>query len=364
MHLFLINQETSLFYGWWQFSTCLFAFIALVSIWWHIGKRQKDFGQVWLALSIFCWSLSGLVEVYFVRSGAEETVLADGFRSILSLFNSLFILLALPWFRYLPNFLESIIKSKYWVFIVGLPFIFSLLPTVNKMISGREGIINELDVYYAVLTLIFLGFVLWHSFAKRRLISLAYLSLICILITLLAQFYKLTGSTINLTLYSAIFKTSLIMMFFALALSWVKELSENVIPEVTKIRLRFEINREKDKVQRVVFFDGMPTSINKKVKLSNASFELFQRFAESRKQDADAWLEIKPKNHSIKEKQYDVNDYNEVKRLLVALVDGLFGKGNWTKELHLTPLKDTLFELSEKRERKIRLSISPENITL
>jgi len=338
MYLLLINQETLLFYGWWQFGTCLFGFIALLSIWWHIGKKQQDFGQVWLALSILCWSLSGLVEVYFITSGQKAPIIADGFRSILSLFNSLFILLALPWFRYLPSFLKSIIESKYWIFIVGLPFVFSLLPTLNKMISGREGIINELDVYYAVLTLVFLGFVLWNSFAKRRLISLAYLSFVCIIITLLAQFYKLTGSTINLTLFSAIFKTSLIMMFFALALSWVKELSENIIPDAGKLKLTFKISRE--------------------------AVELLNRFAKYRKLHPETWLEIKPKHHALKEKVYDINDYNEVKRLLVGLLDGLFGKGNWTNELHFIPLKNVLFELSEKRERKIRLSILPDNIVL
>ncbi|MEM8929393.1 MAG: hypothetical protein AAGC45_14445, partial [Bacteroidota bacterium] len=210
------TSETFLFYGWWQFATCLFAFIALLSIWWHIGKRQNDFGQVWLALSIFCWSISGLAEVYFAKNPEINSIYLDGSRSILSLCNSLFILLALPWFRYLPKILEPLITSKYWKLIVGLPFLFSFLPTLNKIILGKEGIINELDVYYSVLTLIFLGWVLWHSFLRRRLVSLAFLSLICIGITLLAQIYKLTGSAINLTLFSAMFKTCLIMIFFAL----------------------------------------------------------------------------------------------------------------------------------------------------
>jgi len=42
----------------------------------------------------------------------------------------------------------------------------------------------------------------------------------------------------------------------------------------------------------------------------------------------------------------------------------LFGKNNWTKETHETPLKESLFEMSQKRERKIRLAILSENITL
>ncbi|MFL1896849.1 hypothetical protein ACJRPK_14175 [Aquimarina sp. 2-A2] len=79
-----MNEETILFYGWWQFAACLFAFIALMAIWWHIGKKQNDFGQVWLALSILCWSLSGLAEIYFTLSNIQSNFLVEGVRSILS----------------------------------------------------------------------------------------------------------------------------------------------------------------------------------------------------------------------------------------------------------------------------------------
>lgn len=353
-----LNNEINSFYGWWQFAVCLFAFFALIAVWWHIGKKQNDLGQVWLALSVLCWSISGLLDVYFTRFSVEENILQEGWRSILSLFNSLFILFALPWFRYLPKPLAPIIKSKYWVYIVGLPFIFSLLPTISKMASGRSlFVISELDVYYALLTLGFLGYVLWESFARRRLKALAWLSLVCILITLVAQFYKLTGSSINLTLFSAIFKTSLIMLFFALALSWVKELSENIIP--TKEHFRIIFNRK----ERFVLLKGFPGDSERKVSLTPALFDLFFKFAERKKNGLDEWLEIKPKSFEGS-KEYDIRDHNEIKRLLFALLDGLFGKDNWTQDLHLKPLKNTLFEMSEKRERKISLAIPTENISL
>ena len=121
-------------------AVCLFAFVALMAIWWHIGKRRKDVGQVWLALSVLCWSFSGAVEVYYANHFQQEvqvvyekinieennnpeidlnlfnkeiteikkqqekrTYQLNGWRSIFSLFNSLFILLALPWFKYIPK---------------------------------------------------------------------------------------------------------------------------------------------------------------------------------------------------------------------------------------------------------------------
>lgn len=361
-----INNEIISFYGWWQFAVCLFAFMALLAIWWHIGKKQNDFGQVWLALSVLCWSISGVLDVYFTSISSDANNLQEGWRSILSLFNSLFILFALPWFRYLPKPLEPLIKSKYWIYIVGLPFLFSVLPTISKMASGKSIIIiSELDVYYAFLTLGFLGYVLWESFARRRLKSLAWLSLVCILITLVAQFYKLTDSSINLTLFSAIFKTSLIMIFFALALSWVKELSENVIPPTQGLKIEFirQKNNLGKKVQ-FVLLKGFPGNSERKVILTPALFELFLKFAERKKNDPDNWLEIKPKNFEASKKEFDINDHNEIKRLLVALLDGLFGKENWTQDHHLKPLRNSLFEMSEKRERKIRLAIPAENISL
>ncbi len=82
------------YFGMWQQVTCLFAFVGLMSIWYHIGRKNGDYGQVWLALSILCWSISG-----FVDSNAfyeSQLIQLNGWKSILSLCNSLFILLALP----------------------------------------------------------------------------------------------------------------------------------------------------------------------------------------------------------------------------------------------------------------------------
>jgi len=360
------------FFGWWQFSVCSFAFVALMGIWWHIGRKQNDFGQVWLAISVLCWSFSGLAEVYFsgesqMNNGLtdDQSFLLSGFRSIFSLFNSLFILLALPWFKYLPKRFETLIKSPYWKFVVGLPFLFSLLPTVSKMVSGKGlGLIAELDVYYAILTLVFLGIVLWESFIKRKLTILAWLSVVFIIITFVAQIYKMIGSDMDMTLFSAIFKTSLIMIFFALALSWVKEISENIIPNVEDLKLAFKKEKNQNgKFIHQVEIDGLIDQTKKLIKLTPGNYELLFSFAK-RKKEANEWLEIKPKSDIRNGKRYDINDHIQIKRLNTALLDGIFGNGNWNKEKHAIPLRNTLFEMSEKRERKIKLRIPSNNIYL
>jgi len=329
-----LNDHVLFFYGWWQFSVCLFACIALIAIWWHIGKMQNDFGQVWLALSVLCWSISGAFEIYFIKTNTTSEIIIEGWRSIWSLLNSLFILLALPWFRYLPEAIGHIIKSKYWIYIVGIPFLFSILPTLSRMISGTViAMINELDVYYALFTLLFLGYVLWESFLKRRLKALAFLSLLCILIALVAQIYKVYGTEMNL-------------------------------PSSDELYITFSKNKlSSGKIEYLIFLKGFPGTEKRKVKLTPALFELFLTFAQ-RKKSEDDWLEIKPKNFAMSNKTFDINDYNQVKRLLIAILDGVFGKDSWTVDHHLNPLKTTLFEMSEKRDRKIRLKIDQKNISL
>lgn len=356
------SSHISIFYGWWQFSVCLFAFLALLAIWYHIGKKQDDFGQVWLALSILCWSLSGLVEILHIQDIGLGMNLKEGLISIFSLLNSLFILLALPWFRYLPKPISSLIKSNFWPYFIGIPFAFALFPTLRSMFLDKTGsVINELDVYFALLTLFFLGFVLWESFAKRRLPLLGWLSVITIVITLVAQIYKLLDDTVNLLLFSSIFKTSLIMLFFALALSWVKELTENSIPGPHQLKLYFD-GKEDGKNVFQIRFKGFAGYDNRTILLTPALYRLLKEFAERRQSGTNEWLEIKPKNFDVA-KTYDINDHNELKRLVSALLDGLLGKQNWTRDKHFIPLKTTLFEMSEQRERKIRLLLPKENIT-
>ncbi|MCB0644546.1 MAG: hypothetical protein KDC44_23035 [Phaeodactylibacter sp.] len=364
----MLHPSLTYFYGYWQLAACLFASAALLAIWWHIGRKQGDFGQVWLALSVLCWSVSGGVEVYFAERALaipprSLNIQLEGWRSILSLFNSLFILLALPWFRYIPQAIEPLIKSKYWNLIVGLPFVFSLLPTVSRMFTASNYVvIGELDVYYAFLTLLFLGYVLWASFEKRRLPLLAWLSVVCILITFIAQLYKLSDSPVNMVLFSAIFKTSLIMLFFALALSWVKELAENIIPEAAQIFLKMERRKAHQKFEYWITLHGFPGKQQRQIQLTPALYTLLHTFALRRQSPEEDWLEIRPKNDTRPAKTYDINDHNEIRRLLTALLDGLFGKGNWSKNQHWEPLRSTLFELSDKRERKIRLRLPPQNI--
>lgn len=335
-----------------------------MAIWYHLGRKKGDFGQVWLALSILCWSCSGAVEIYLSQ---ESNVLQmNGWRSIFSLLNSLFILLALPWFKHSPVWLASILKHKSWYFIVGLPFLFSLLPTISKMINGQQGtMIMELDVYYSILTLILLAFILWESFFQRGLQLLGYLSFIFVLFTIITQLYKFTEELSILILFSSIFKSSLIMIFFALALSWVKDLANTLRMESSSMWFKLSKHKQSSgKLKYTLYISGIDGREEKQISLSQTNARLLKAFAIAKTESPDeGWLEIKPKGGGIKD-AYPIKDYNEIKRLTLSILDGAFGKGAWDRDRHELPFKEAFFEFSKDKGRQIRIKISAHNIEL
>ena len=401
----LLEPELLTFFGWWQIAVCLFAFASLLAIWWHLGRKREDYGQVWLALSVLCWSFSGGVEVYyahqikvqqqslvdaFERGGEEaEKVLSikdwqeqalalkatmesmnfqrNGLRSILSLLNSFFILLALPWFRHIPPRIEGLVKGEWWLLFVLVPFLGFMLATVGMLVAGQPSrIVNSLDVLYGILfTLPFLGWILKTSFENRGLKSLAWLSVLCILFTAVAQAYKLFAPDADLTLLSSIFKTSLIMLFFALALSWVKELAEFVIPAPHRMHLSFgRAKTASGRYRHSVQLKGFPWPSELAIPITRTRFELLLRFAHRKDEEGEGWLDIRPKNDPRANRQYDINDANEYIRLIDNILEGVAGQTNGEVALSRAQLKQALFEQSDKRDGKIRLRLPAANITI
>ena len=360
------SSEILQFYGWWELTTCLFAFLALISIWFHLGRKKGDLGQVFLAVSILCWAFSGAFEIYAFHYNKHDSVWIIGWRSIFSLLNSLFILFSIPWFKHLPLWLHQAVKSRYWYLIVGLPFLFCLFPTVSRMITQNENIlISELDVYYSILTLTILAFVLWQSFLKRGLYLLAYLSIVFILFTLVAQLYKFSDNETTLILFSAIFKTTLIMILFALALSWVKDLSQTLTIDSNLIKCQLSKRKnESGKIETILSIQGIPNTTQQSIVLTRSNYELMALFFSKKIKDIDqGWLEIKPKSTNRTKRTYDIKDYNEIKRLIHNILDGLYGKNQWSKERHELPFKSAFFEFSKTQGRKIRVKMSSDSLS-
>lgn len=362
-----------LFYGYWQIVICCFAFLALLSIWRHITKnlapKQRDYGLVWLSLAILVWALSGTLEVFYgtnYTNSQFDLTRYEGLKSMLSIFNSAFILLALPRFKHVPASIRPVVQSDSWRWLVfstfGFSAVLTLLMLMGVLIPKRITLISSVDLIYAIFTLFFLGLTLWASFAKRGLKTLAYLAVISIAFTLAAQVLKLGNSDFLKILLNCSFKTILIVLFFALALSWVEELGKTtLLPAVKTLQLNLYTRKSKTHKLEYLSLLNLPAlAFQQEISFTEKPFQLLLRFAEKRKMEGPdgGWLEIQPKT-AVK-RDYDIKDYNEIGRIVDTILPELADLQS--PPIDKTALKEMLFEYG--KSRRIRLRVSPEDIRL
>lgn len=361
-----MTQEAllQLFYGYGQIGVCTFAGVALLAIWHHVTRssdlRQRDPGLLWLSISVLVWGLSGWVEVaqaQTIAGSAADHLRFEGWKSMLSIFNSAFILLALPRFRHLPRLIKPVVQSDSWRILVGVSFTFASILTF-LMLAGwivpvKAEFIYTIDLAFAVFTLFFLGLTFWNSFEKRGLRLLAYLAVFSIAFTLLAQIFKLTDAPFYKMLLNGTFKSILITLFFALALSWVEELAKTTAKEAhTTGFLLFNQRKEGSKWRYEVILHLPPYLKGQRLLLTEKNYALLQTFAESRKESPqEGWLEIQPK--SSNGKHYDIKDYNEINRLLGNILQAIPD----ANDEHKLWLKDRLFEYGKQRHIRLRLGV-------
>ena len=223
--------------------------------------------------------------------------------------------------------------------------------------------INVVDVIYAFLTLIMLGIVLWGSFDARELRVLAILTLLCIGFTVAAQVFKILQDDFWGILLSCTFKTMLIMIFFALALSWVEEEVQDKLmpkPEALFLQLSNQISGKK----KLVILTLPPTASEEKIWFNGAPYQLLQKFANRRKTEpaAGGWLKLRPKSMEMSSK-YDVKDYNEIKRIFLEILSHTQGKDNWSDQ-DFNFLRKALIEKHPQKDGLYRLRVLPEKINL
>ena len=126
----------------------------------------------------------------------------------------------------------------------------------------------------------------------------------------------------------------------------------------------FRIKKNEKSFVNKLSVKGLNGNKEKVIDLSNKNYDLITKFISKKANDGEGWLEIKPKSDTRSGKLFDINDHNEIKRLVISILDGIYGKGLWSKVEHELPLKSILFEMSSQRERKIRLLIPPTNLEM
>ena len=377
-------MEIYLFFGYWQVVVCLFAFVALMAIWNNFSKNQlnntQDQGLWWLSFSILVWAFSGGLEIYYgiyfesIQSNYKQQLLLNSGRSLLSILNSTFILLSLPFFKYVPTVgpLKRIMEPaswKIWILTLAgfvlvltccLTTILYQLPSssvsTNQFLTSAT---NMIDVFYAFLTLLILGITLWNSFDQRNFRALAILTVICIGFTVIAQVMKMGGYDFWGIFFSCTFKTMLIMIFFALALTWVaEEIEAEFIPEPASMLLSFA-PLQNGRKQKIIF--TLPNQFHsEEIWMNQAPYQLLQKFAERRLNESpqEGWLKIKPKGTNLK---HDIASYNQIKSIFKDLLNHKYGKGNWSEQ-ELNFLRKALIERHQQKDGLYRLRLPAPSI--
>ena len=219
----------------------------LLAIWKAIQKRFKhklaneitikrvDRGLLFLSLSLFVWSLSALFTYINISYFKNEWLILVS-QHIFSIFNSLFLILALFYLDNSPQYLYNNKKSTRIIilFLVGLSILsFVLSLTVGKRIGAFP------DLLLSTILSWFLAISLYKTFSNRNMKTVAIIAVFSIVILLLSQLsiFAVEHFKFYIYLLRIISKVALIGIFLVMGTSWVLELSE--IPNVTNMKINF-----------------------------------------------------------------------------------------------------------------------------
>lgn len=229
--------------SWWQIITCTFSMVGLFLIQNSVRRHGnvQDKGWVYLGLSIAAWGGVGLVRLFY---GGQ----APRVESVLSIINSYFILLALPWFKYIPMWLGRLISLKSKINdqsnrAPDTDSVFEVYMSLFAILALASTLKNPAnpfppDVLFGTFTVIALTAVLYKTFQEREKIGLSYLAGFSLAVTFAAQVLKLfPESELWRSILSASFKTMLVILFFSLVLTWAEEITNRLSPEKVFLRL-------------------------------------------------------------------------------------------------------------------------------
>lgn len=209
----------------------------------EISIKRFDKGLLFISFSVFVWAISSLLILIFNTYTINNWITLI-FQNMLSILNSLFLILALYYFDNSPKYLYNNKKSTkiILIFFIGLSIISLLLALffgeTIKTYGFRCNTIPDL-ILSTVLTW-FLIFSLYKTFYNRYMKSVAIIAVISIVVLYISQVpyvFNFESYLFLIDLTKLIAKTTLIFVFLVLGTSWVIELSQ--LPEATSMKINF-----------------------------------------------------------------------------------------------------------------------------
>jgi len=209
----------------------------------EISIKRTDKGLLYLSLSVSVWAFSGIIT--YLSLAANH----DGWgvflsQNVLSILNSLFLLLALFYLDHAPSYIYNNTTNikRIIVALIGLSvlsFLLSILRNDSAVTLGiRISVFPDL-ILSAVLSW-FLAVSLFRTFASRKMTSVAYISLATIIVLFLSQLpqvFHIESLEYQSDLVKIIAKTGLISIFLVLGTSWVIEMAQ--APKLSHMKIHF-----------------------------------------------------------------------------------------------------------------------------
>lgn len=230
--------------------------VLLIAIWYNIRSRFKqlleeddsqkrvDKGLLYLSFAVFiwvlagCWSYAGTVFSFVDTQGYQLGV------NLFSIVNNMFLLLALFYFYYAPQFIYNNEKNikKIIAVIISVSVLTFLLPAVLKEHNVVQGLkISSLpDLILSGFLCYLLGISFYRTFAYRGLKIVGVLSVLVIVLTFISQLSEVFldfGSDFTNNFIKICAKTSLISIFLVLATTWVIRLAS--MPKPNEMSITF-----------------------------------------------------------------------------------------------------------------------------
>lgn len=229
--------------------------LLLLAIWSTVQKQFKtqlthevtikriDKGLMYLSLSLFVWSFSGLI-TYFNLSTSENEWLLLISQNIFSILNSLFLIVALFYFDHAPSYLYNNRKNTIRIIIplIALSLLSFVLALIFNDTLSTYGIRYSVipDLLLSATLSWFLAITLFKTFTHRKMTVVAVIATVTISLLFVSQIpqaFHIDKFIFFSDLIKIIAKTGLISIFLVLGTSWVIELSQ--VPNVSYMKIHF-----------------------------------------------------------------------------------------------------------------------------
>lgn len=207
------------------------------------SKKRVDKGLLNLGLAMLVWVAAGLWAMAGNYFNFTNTFFDQIGIHLLSTINNMFLLFALSYFVYAPEFISH--NKRNVQIIIGV-IIAVMFLTIGLSYFSPDLVLNGIKII-AIPDLLLSGFIcflllvsLYRTFMKKDLKLVAFISVAIVglmFISQLPQVFENMDNYFGYSLIRIIAKTSLIALFLLLATTWVIDLANT--PRLKEMKIKF-----------------------------------------------------------------------------------------------------------------------------